>query len=81
MPAEPKLTPWIDWPAKPVRVGPYDVRLFIRPGEYGPPCRLRWNGNGFWSRADCRPMDEWRLLRGDQWRGLAEPPKEQGNDN
>lgn len=28
MPAE-KLTPWIDWPQKPVRVGWYDVRVRI----------------------------------------------------
>ena len=73
MPAE-KLTPWFDWPVKPVRVGWYDVRLDLGFGEYGPPYRLRWNGEGFWRRADCRPVDEWRLLSGDQWRGLAEKP-------
>ena len=74
MPAE-KLTPWIDWPTKPVRVGEYDVRLCLSPGEYARGHRLWWNGSGFYPDSKCRPMDEWLLLSGDQWRGLAEKPE------
>lgn len=33
MPAE-KLTPWIDWPQNPVRVGWYDVRARVIGGWF-----------------------------------------------
>ena len=65
----PKLTPWFDWPVKPVREGWYDVRLLITDGtpHYGRLRREYWNGRAF-ERAGLWPW------HGDQWRGLAEKP-------
>lgn len=75
MPAE-KLTPWIDWPTKPVRVGWYDVR--VRIAGVWLKTRLRWNGRRFVD-VQGRNNPLMPLMPGDQWRGLAEKPKEQGN--
>lgn len=70
MPAE-KLTPWFDWPVKPVRVGWYDVRRLISPGSYSGVQRMRWDGRHFWA-----PLGFlWMPFPGDQWRGLAEKPR------
>src|SRR5690606_24977607 len=78
MPAE-RLTPWIDWPQKPVRVGWYETRM----AWFGTTLerRLWWNGVDFWDSDDCGPGFQYMFSPGDQWRDLAEKPKEQGNDN
>lgn len=67
MPAEPKLTRWFKWPTKPVRVGWYDVRWYPR---------LYWDGRVFATRPPGELRMEFLIRPGDQWRGLAEKPKE-----
>jgi hypothetical protein len=67
----PKLTPWYPATVKPVRVGWYEytgwglsVRFFDR--RY-------WTGKGWrfsWERRS------YSGLQGDEWRGLAAPPKD-----
>lgn len=76
MPAE-KLTPWFDWPTAPLRVGWYDIRFRqLSEGapteEYEDVGRFNWNGARFVSATGF----SLGLIPGDQWRGLAEKPKE-----
>lgn len=77
MPAEPKLTRWFEWPTRPTLEGWYDVRR----GGSRRIQRLWWNGGGFCSDPRDTLGGEFGFCHGDQWRGLAAPPKEQGNAN
>lgn len=71
---EPKLTPWFDWPVKPVLPGLYDVRLVVGPkgsGMHNDLGRCHWDGAEFANALGFVPV----VMDGDQWRGLAERPE------
>jgi len=65
-----KKTPWFLWPAKPSRIGHYEVYDF----HSGKTVMLMWNGYSFgWDS----PLG-WEDMaddESDRWRGLSEKPE------
>ncbi|MCR4300669.1 MAG: hypothetical protein NUV51_03590 [Sulfuricaulis sp.] len=67
--SEPKVTPWFQWPTRPVRVGWYDFIGFLMSDTK----RMYWNGSqwGYWFDCDWIHVADCAT---DRWRGLAEKP-------